>query len=954
MNKKILSIIVMLALAISVVIGTVVVANANADVDGLALTLEDNITAHIQITECDGASYANVTFENADTGDQKTVENVSFTSQNGSTVVVSVELAVKDLDNWIYVDVMDENGEVIKTYDCSAYEYILDIADNGTVAEGKTLANNLLNYAEAAKFYFTNEEVEAPDAVDFNAPAKVANGSVAGVKLYGSSLVLESETTISHYFKVDGDIANYTFYVDYDMDGGYDEVCEYGYHETEKVTAVPYGSYYVVDIKGIAPNDLDRSYTLGVTDGTDTYTYTYSALNYAEDAWSSASPALQSLLVNFKGYLDGAETLKGTINYKNGDTLLKSADYYYGVDNYLDFAPEMTGYVFEGWYTDAACTVKADGVIPAGTTGDIDVYAKMTLVDFLSVDGLTFQNAMDQTTHTDRTVNADGTVTYTGVSGDRINFGSTFKTIENNTFPTFGGTQVTTYKFTLQLARKANTPVADFKILTNTGAACIKVEAAAADADALVKFGMDVKQFGGGYVYGENQVITTLPADGSLVNVEFYVSFENFDFDLNTNQMAYIYAYNQKGTFCELYPGGTRGSAFHDNEYYTFRLIPGTVNSAATLTVGSFHAVPVNADFTEINANAIVDGDGNLVSHYNAFEALRLPEQYGDGSLEFAGWYADAEHTKKINSIPAGLAGTVTVYPKFISSNNLVYMANGEIVNQVPCSSDAATPIDYIPTAAPGYLFEGWYTDAALTTKAGDSVPAGSEGNTIVYAKFGNYDLFCGSKSDYFQIGVGKTTSNTTKNSDGTVTYTGVSGAKQILGPDWRPMTNESLLTINGTKITTYKFSLEIARVANTPVAGFTLNGVYAGTYFEVTTADADQTAYVKMAGGTSGSTNVTVAELPADGSVVTIDFYLSFDGFDFDGANQRVHGYAYNTDGELVEGGTWGATLHAGEYYMFLVTPNAANTSDSAITIGEFRSTPVNADFTDIAQVIS
>ena len=36
------------------------------------------------------------------------------------------------------------------------------------------------------------------------------------------------------------------------------------------------------------------------------------------------------------------------------------------------------GYAFKGWYLDNRCTVPFDGTIPAGTYGDITLYADIT------------------------------------------------------------------------------------------------------------------------------------------------------------------------------------------------------------------------------------------------------------------------------------------------------------------------------------------------------------------------------------------------------------------------------------------------------------------------------------------------------------------------------------------------------------------------------------------------
>ena len=95
---------------------------------------------------------------------------------------------------------------------------------------------------------------------------KLTTADGAGIRYYGSSLLLKDDTTVRHYFTLEtGEIGDYTFTVD----GAELEPAEKG------------GLYYV-DITGIVARDLDKSFHVEVLKGGETVIgLDYSALSYA-------------------------------------------------------------------------------------------------------------------------------------------------------------------------------------------------------------------------------------------------------------------------------------------------------------------------------------------------------------------------------------------------------------------------------------------------------------------------------------------------------------------------------------------------------------------------------------------------------------------------------------------------------------------------------------------------
>ena len=104
----------------------------------------------------------------------------------------------------------------------------------------------------------------------------------------------------------------------------------------------------------------------------------------------------------------------------------------------------------------------------------------------------------------------------------------------------------------------------------------------------------------------------------------------------------------------------------------------------------------------------------------------------------FAGWYSDAEFNTEVTSISATRTGDVTLYAKFTANRyNISYELNGG-------TNDATNPADYTygigvtgfaDASKTGYNFDGWYSDAAFTTRVTE-ISATDMGNKTLYAKF--------------------------------------------------------------------------------------------------------------------------------------------------------------------------------------------------------------------------
>ena len=175
-----------------------------------------------------------------------------------------------------------ETTDVTDGFVYSALDYLKGRQENSTNEEMKELARAAELYGTAAQVYFnykikeqlTEEDIaameEAADAISIpDSCAEVRNGTLPdGVTKRTKTVMFESDNTLRQYYYIDDEsIGNYTFTLN-DTDV-----------EPKRAES---GKYYV-DQPNIASGLLSTKYTFSVSDGTNTFTITSSALGYAYD-----------------------------------------------------------------------------------------------------------------------------------------------------------------------------------------------------------------------------------------------------------------------------------------------------------------------------------------------------------------------------------------------------------------------------------------------------------------------------------------------------------------------------------------------------------------------------------------------------------------------------------------------------------------------------------------------
>ena len=375
MKKRIYSLLITLVAAVSVVLGTSIFASADNS-DGLkssAISLAENVTLKMEVAisaPSDGA-YAKITLPN---GDVDTTQLVATAPKNGDNFVFFAKVAVKDLAKDVTIEICNVDGSTLVAADTTS---ALAYCDAYTEGEFTALVGALKAYATAADVYFDEDKTaDSAPAADFSKVANIVTSGTlpAGITHRSATLLLESETTIRHYFELaEGkSIDAYTFFVDANANGK----CDNGEALTPSTKSTKDGTtVYYVDIKGLTPNQLDNAYTVAVTDGGDTtYTCDYGVLTYAKRAYESGDLKAKNLAAALLAYSNEAGKLTGTITFNtDGGSAVEAQTYEYGVTTAVSANTTKNGFTLIGWFDEYGNRVTS---IPASSTGNITLNAK--------------------------------------------------------------------------------------------------------------------------------------------------------------------------------------------------------------------------------------------------------------------------------------------------------------------------------------------------------------------------------------------------------------------------------------------------------------------------------------------------------------------------------------------------------------------------------------------------
>jgi len=230
-------------------------------------------------------------------GEKTLINNLAQTSVGDETMyVVRYKCSAKDYDTPksisfftgedLQLGAENSAGEPFEggTYISSVKDYIEIALKDANETTQRNIIEGLENYCVFAKAYLTDGSVGvAPletykqsmkniKANDFSGDEKVKTGSVDGLEYLGSSMLLESDTVIRHYFKLKTgfDIEDYTFKVNDRM-----------------LAPMEKNGVFYVDICSVPAGHYADKFSLEVKDSNNkTFTLSYSVNSYIYSALS--------------------------------------------------------------------------------------------------------------------------------------------------------------------------------------------------------------------------------------------------------------------------------------------------------------------------------------------------------------------------------------------------------------------------------------------------------------------------------------------------------------------------------------------------------------------------------------------------------------------------------------------------------------------------------------------
>ena len=726
MKRRIFSLLITLVVAVSVVIGVSLTANAADEPKDVivksSISVAENVTLIMEVAVAEPAEDAVATIKLPD-GTTTTVPLAEAEMSSGNYLFFA-EVAIKDVANDVTITIPKKDGSnLVVTTTALAYcdQYLADTKQT----EFNGLVEALKAYGDAADYYFDdNKTADSAPVADFSGVADAQKGGTLpdGIKHRSVTLFLESETTIRHYFELaEGKyIENYTFFVDLDKD----DKCDVDEKLTPQKKVNDNGTVvYYVEIQNLAPNMLDTVYRIGVTGKADglTYTYDYGALTYAKRSYAKGDNETKNLTAAILNYNKAASELKGTITFNNGSTVTEG-EYEYGVAKPIA-APTKAGDVFLGWEDENGNVVTT---IPANKTGDIKLTAKWagtkTLYDASKQKDVTRSYCNNHSAATD--TNNDGICDNCKycVDNDSCTLGNASATaectkcgnahLEKEGFYSFAGLGTSAsdkgHGYAQKITDSSGKEVMMFGVFNDiknngnfvgasgetlsglagkifavtvevglpTEEQYSKVEVAPSNdlGDQVGTFNFRISGSGGtdnvfsvsggkAYISGVDSKYVTLPR-GEVTKLTIVFDFTGAIAGDDAADSYTVALYDEDGTLVnKANPTLKNGDI---SKYSTSYLFQFRTSSKGRFLLGDIDVISANP-FVNYVINA--EDDANLCN-YTPGTATKLPTPTKDG-FEFAGWYADEALTQPIDEVPANAVGEFKVYAKWAGTKNV-------------------------------------------------------------------------------------------------------------------------------------------------------------------------------------------------------------------------------------------------------------------------------------------
>lgn len=420
-----------------------------------------------------------------------------------------------------------------------------------------------------------------------------------------------------------------------------------------------------------------------------------------------------------------------TITYQGTEGVINTNPTAYTIltDTFTIYPVVKNGYVFDGWYTDPAFTQPAELTVSKGSTGDIVLYAKWSLVTY-TIEYVTQGGEMPENPTT-------YDITQTLALADPTLAGYVFKGWFTEAE---GGQQVIgilpgTMTGNLTLYARWHY-ISTVTFVTNGGT---ELEPVSGEQGAALGVLITTKQhyeLAGWYTDAELTHAYTagvFPAHDITLYAKWKPASYHIVFvtdGVHTNPLTYTIEDTivlQPATK----PGHTFVAWFMDEAF--------TSAPVTEIPAGTSGTITLFASFTVNECTLTFDSCGgttvsSITQYYGSL--LYAPEIPFKNGYSFVGWFADEELTTPF--IFYTMPETMTLYAKWEA---VKYPIHYQLVGGMNALTNPTTYTIETPTFAlavpekPGYLFDGWYTDPACTESI-TAIVVGSYGDLVLYAKW--------------------------------------------------------------------------------------------------------------------------------------------------------------------------------------------------------------------------
>ncbi len=198
----------------------------NAIISGVSLTITDNfiISAYVKVSDDADEKYGldnfSLNYKIEDKNISTDIPNTSIlATRDGDVYRFTIsgdnpKIAAKEMDKNITLKIAANGNDSLDEVTFTVNEYLNKLAD--TKPEYANLVKAAQNYGEAAKQYFTDggtvADIDGITAADLeNYGMTLSNSNLpSNVKYIGSTLLLNSEITLRHYFKISTNNVKFT------------------------------------------------------------------------------------------------------------------------------------------------------------------------------------------------------------------------------------------------------------------------------------------------------------------------------------------------------------------------------------------------------------------------------------------------------------------------------------------------------------------------------------------------------------------------------------------------------------------------------------------------------------------------------------------------------------------------------------------------------------------------